>query len=183
MRTKSAADILLHPQRLAIARALARTELTTKQLAERLSDIPQATLYRHLTQLLEADIITVTAERKVRGTIERTYALGAKSVLSAEAFRTATREDHYRYFSTYVAGLLDQFGGYLAQPTVDLEADGVGYRDETLNLSDTELHEMLAELRGVISQRLDNELTDGRRPRTLSTIIMPTNHHTTGTHE
>ena len=41
---KDAAEVLLHPQRLAIARELSRGQLTTKELAARLSEIPQATL-------------------------------------------------------------------------------------------------------------------------------------------
>jgi len=173
-----AAEILLHPQRLAITRALTQSELTTKQLAERLSDIPQATLYRHLALLLDAGIISVVAERKVRGTQERTYGLGPKAVLTQEAFRTATPEDHYRYFATYVAGLLDHFGGYVRRPDIDLEADGVGYRDHVLNLTDGELRELLADIRAAIASRLDNAPAPGRVPRLLSTITLPIDHPT-----
>lgn len=172
-----AAEILLNPQRLAITRALTQSELTTKQLAERLSDIPQATLYRHLALLLEAGIISVVAERKVRGTQERTYGLGPSAVLTEEAFRDATPEDHYRYFTTYVAGLLDQFGAYTRRPGIDLGADGVGYRDHVLNLTDGELRELLAEIRGAIAARADNAPTPERTPRLLSTITIPLDHH------
>ncbi len=177
MRT-NAAEILLHPQRLAILRALAQSELTTKQLAERLSDIPQATLYRHVALMHGVGIISVVSERKVRGTQERTYGLGPAALLTQEALREATPEDHYRYFTTYVAGLLDQYGAYTRRPHLDLEADGVGYRDHVLNLTDGELRELLAEIRAAIAARLDNAPAPGRTPRLLSTITMPIDHPT-----
>ena len=179
MGTKSsAADVLLHPQRLAIIRALIGNELTTKQLAARVADIPQATLYRHLTALLEVGAITVVSERKVRGTPQRTYALGPKALLTNEAFEHATPEEHFRYFTTYVAGLLDEYGRYLERPHIDLEADGVGYRDIVLNLSDDEFRAFLADLRAVIAARAENPATPDRTPRMLSTVFIPVDRQT-----
>ena len=173
-----APDVLLHPQRLAIVRALAGVQLTTRELAERVSDIPQATLYRHLGLLLDAGIITVVSERKVRGTAERTYALGPQAILSQEAFEQAMPEDHFRYFATYIGGLLDEFGRYLQRPTVDLAKDGVGYREVVLNLTDDELRDLLTEIRAAIAARTDNDLTPDRTPRLLSTVTMPVDRKT-----
>jgi len=169
----SAAEVILHPQRLAIVRELAGSPLTTKQLAARLRDIPQATLYRHLSQLLEVGAIAVVSERKVRGTPERTYAVGPQAIISKEAFEHATKEDHFRFFTTYVAGLLDVYGRYLSRSEVDLEADGVSYRETVLNLTDDELRELLTELRAAIAARRDNPLTPERTPRLLSTVTIP----------
>ncbi len=168
-----AADVLLHPQRLAIVRALSGAQLTTKELAARVSDIPQATLYRHVALLLEAGIVSVVSERKVRGTPERTYALGPNAILTQEAFEQATPEDHFRYFTTYLAGLLDEFGRYLQRPDPDLQEDGVGYRELVLNLTDDEFRELLTELRAAIAARADHELTPDRTPRLISTVTVP----------
>lgn len=173
-----AADVMLHPQRLAIARALSGARLTTKELADRVSDIPQATLYRHLALLLDAGIVTVVSERKVRGTAERTYALGPQAILTREAFEQATPEDHFRYFATYVSGLLDEFGRYLQRPDPELEKDGVGYREHVLNLTDGELRDLLAEIRAAIARRVDNDPTADRRPRLISTVTMPVDRKT-----
>jgi len=174
MREKtSAADVLLHPQRLAIVRELAGEQLTTKQLAARLPEIPQATLYRHLGALLDAGIVVVVAERKVRGTPERTFALGEGAVITQDQLEHATGADHFRYFATWVAGLLDEFGRYTRRERIDVIADGVGYRDHVLHLTDEELRELLAEIRAAIAARAEHAPRPDRTARLLSTVTMP----------
>lgn len=50
------ADLLLHPVRMRIVQQLiAGDPQAILQLAQRLGDVPQATLYRHMKLLLEAD--------------------------------------------------------------------------------------------------------------------------------
>ncbi|WP_173923082.1 helix-turn-helix domain-containing protein [Agromyces sp. Marseille-P2726] len=168
------ADVLLQPQRIAILRALGSQSLTPKQLAEVLPTLPHATLYRHLAALHEAGIIAVVDERPVRGAIERTYSLAAGAgILGADDLATATRDDHFRYFATFVAGLLGEFGHYLERPEVDLLADGVGYRELVLNLTDDELRELLAELRAVLDAHRHHPRSTDRTPRLIGTITMP----------
>lgn len=48
---------------------------TAKQLSDTYSDIPPATLYRHLKKMLSDGIIKVVEETQIRGTVEKTYAL------------------------------------------------------------------------------------------------------------
>ncbi|MEE2060747.1 helix-turn-helix domain-containing protein [Rhodococcus artemisiae] len=74
----SIADVVLHPVRLRIIQQLGGRELTTAELRKELPDITQATLYRHVSALIDAEIVTVVDERRVRGTIERTLALGER---------------------------------------------------------------------------------------------------------
>ena len=44
---------------------------TAKQLADIYTDIPQATLYRHLKKMLSDGILQVVEETQVRGTVEK----------------------------------------------------------------------------------------------------------------
>jgi DNA-binding transcriptional ArsR family regulator len=70
------ADLILHPVRLRIVRAfLGGRSLTTSALAAELADVPAASLYRHVARLVDAGVLEVVAERRVRGTIERTFVL------------------------------------------------------------------------------------------------------------
>lgn len=171
----SQADALLHPVRMRLVQALAqRGPLTPQQLGEALPDVPQASLYRHLQRLVEAGLLTVVEERRVRGAKERTYALPPSgAVLGPEAFAHATREDHQRYFTTFVAGLLGDFARYLDQPSIDLLADGVGYRTMPLHLSDAELQAMLQALGEAMRPFLANRPSPERRTRQFSTVLMP----------
>ena len=176
MRAKAVArsEAILHPQRMAIIRSLASQPMTTAELAKQLPDIAQATLYRHLATLLAGGMVRVTDERRARGAVERTYALvDGTTILSAADLRDATPEDHYRYFAMFAAGLLGEFAKYVERPQIDLLADGVGYRELVLNLSNDELLEMLGELRAVLSARADNEPSAERTPRLIATVSMP----------
>jgi DNA-binding transcriptional ArsR family regulator len=168
------ADVLLHPQRMAILRELGSASRTAKQLAAALPSLPQATLYRHLNAMLDAGLIEVVEQTQVRGAVERTYAMArGAAILTAEDIANATREDHFRYFASFLAGLLGEFGHYLDRPEIDLVADGVGYREIVLNLTDAELLELLAEVRGALHARLDNPRTADRTPRLIGTVSMP----------
>lgn len=167
-------EVVLHPQRLRLIRALASGVLTTKQLAMLVPDIAQATLYRHLATLLDAGVIEVAAERPVRGVFERSYALvdGGAS-LSGDDLAGASRDDHFRYFSIFATGLIAQFGRYLERDSIELEADGVGYREGVLNLTDAEFAEFAASLRSLVRPLMKNEPGEGRTPRLLATVVLP----------
>jgi DNA-binding transcriptional ArsR family regulator len=168
------ADAILHPQRLAILRALGSGPRTAKELARALPDVPQATLYRHLGTLAAAGLVATVEERAVRGTLERTFALSGSGIVSAEEVAGASRDDLFRYFGTFLAGLLAEYARYLEKDDVDLAADGVGFREHVLRLSDDELPEFLAELRAVIARWSDRPPEPGRTPRLLATVTLPT---------
>ena len=174
MKSTARKDAVLNPRRMQIIRALANGAQTTKELQETLEEIPQATLYRHLGILLKTGIIDVVAERPVRGVIERSYALApGKAVLNADDLAGVSAEDHFRYFSMFAAGLLGGFSRYLERQHIDLQADGVGYREAVLNLSDREFRDMVAGLQSVLLPLLANKPSKRRKARLLATVLMP----------
>lgn len=174
------ADLLLHPVRLRIVQALLgdRT-LTTGELHAELPDVPVATLYRHVGVLADAGVLEVAAERRVRGSTERTYRLvvTAASVGPTEA-AAMTAEEHRRAFGTFVAALLADFDRWVdaaagvpggPQPA----RDGVGYRMAGLWLDDEEFAGLLADVGEVLRSRLGNEAGPGRRRRLVGTVFLP----------
>ncbi len=176
----ASADLLLHPVRLRVVQALlGDRELTTGDLHAELPDVPVATLYRHVGVLTEAGVLEVAAERRVRGSTERTYRL-VTSVASVGPEEAAgmTPEQHRRAFSTFVAALLADFdrwadAGALAPGGLDAARDGVGYRMTGLWLDDDEFAGLVADLRRVLQDRLGNEPGGERRRRLLGTVFLP----------
>src|SRR5690625_1405383 len=70
------ADILLHLVRMKIVRALmghSKEVLTPLEMAKIIQDVSQATLYRHIQKLADANIIHVLKEEKVRAVTEKYY--------------------------------------------------------------------------------------------------------------
>ncbi len=174
------ADLLLHPVRLRVVQAfLGDRTLTTGELRAELPDVPAATLYRHVGVLAEAGVLEVAAERRVRGSTERTYRLvvAAASVGPEEA-AAMTPEEHRRAFGTFVAALLADFDRWLDR-TADVPGgpdparDGVGYRVTGLWLDDEEFAGLLEDLREVLRARLALEPGGGRRRRLVGTVFLP----------
>ncbi|MCL6593274.1 MAG: helix-turn-helix domain-containing protein [Alicyclobacillus sp.] len=174
MTTK--ANLIFHPIRMRIIQCLARsTEMTAAQLAKALPDVPQASLYRHLTKLYKGGLLSVVAERQVRGGRERVYALANPSAgyLDGEEARTLSQEEHLRGFTTFLAKLLSDFERYISQPDVDLEMDGVGYRQFELCLSDAEFKALARELSQTVQRYTGRERAPDRKLRVFTIIVVP----------
>ena len=165
------ADLLLHPVRLRFVQAfLGDRALTTSQL----SDVPAASLYRHVARLVDAGVLAVAAERRVRGALERTYELRLDATAIGPGELSAmTVDEHRQAFVAFVAGLLGDFDRYLARGDVDFQRDGAGYRLGALWLDDAEYAELVAELNQVLLARLANGPRAGRRRRVIGSVLLP----------
>ena len=171
----ASADLLLHPVRLRIVKAfLGDRALTTSQLAAELDDVPAGSLYRHVALLTKAGILQVVAERRVRGTVERTYTLrlAAAQIQPGEA-RAMTFDEHAQAFMAYIAGLMGDFDRYLASSPADPVADGANYRVAAMWLSDGEFAEFLRDLVIAVTPRLANAPGPGRRRRMMYNVFLP----------
>jgi hypothetical protein len=168
------ADLLLHPVRLRIVQAfLGDRALTTSQLREELSDVPPASLYRQVARLVDAQVLQVVAERKVRGTVERTYVLRlAAAAISPDEVAAMSPDEHRQAFMGFVAGLLADADRYLRRPDVDPIRDKISYRLGGLWLDDAEYDELLQDLARVLVPRAANGPKPGRRRRILATVLL-----------
>jgi DNA-binding transcriptional ArsR family regulator len=171
----ASADLLLHPVRLRIVKAfLGDRALTTGQLAEELDDVPPGSLYRHVALLVKAGVLQVVAERRVRGAVERTYALRLFAArISPEEAKRMSPGEHAQAFMVYVAGMLADADRYLASDRLDPARDGADYRVGALWLSDGEFAELLRELSIVFQPRLGNAPAPGRTRRMVYTVFLP----------
>lgn len=168
------ADLLLHPVRLRIIKVfLGDRKLTTGQLVTELADVSAGSVYRHVGLLAKAGVLHVVAERRVRGVVERTYALRADAArLDADTVAAMTPEEHTQAFLAFVAGLLDDFDRYITGRPDPLRGDA-GYRVAGMWLNDAELAEFLQDLTAIALPRLKNQPGDGRRRRTLYSVLLP----------
>lgn len=171
----ASSEILLHPVRLRIVQTfLGDRALTTSQLAAELDDVPAASLYRHVALLAEAGVLRVAAERRVRGTIERTYTLAAAAAsISPTELAAMTPEEHSQAFLAFTAGLMADFDRYLASGTPDLVRDGVGYTLNAVWLTDAEFLEFARDLAMVYQPRLATAPGQGRTRRIVANVIIP----------
>jgi DNA-binding transcriptional ArsR family regulator len=168
-------DLLLHPVRLRIVQAfLGGRELTTAQLSAEMSDVPTTKLYRHITLLLDAEVLTVIGQRQVRGALERTFALRLeRTKIDPSDLQQLSRDDHLQAFATFVAGLLASYERYLQSGEPDLVRDGVSYSMNALWLSDAEYAEFLSDVVRVVAPRAEFGPAAGRSRRLVASAFMP----------
>jgi DNA-binding transcriptional ArsR family regulator len=181
---KTMLDLALHPVRMRIIMLLSGSKgLTPQQMSDGMSDIPQATLYRHINRLVQGGILMVVEERPVRGTLEKVYALNAEGNQhlgpddnGLEAFNRLSREEHLHYFTAFTMTLIDDFSRYLnhsPEGERNLAADGVGYHKLPLFLNDMEFVEFATAINQALAPFINLENTPERRKRVFATIMMP----------
>jgi hypothetical protein len=171
----TSAELLLHPVRLRIVQAfLGERALTTTALRAELPDVPPASLYRHVARLVDRGVLSVVAERRVRGALERTYILRAAAArIGADEVAKMTVDEHRQAFLAFVAGLIGDAERYLSRPDVDPLRDGASYNLAGLWLDDVELIEFARDLYTVVQPRLANGPRPGRTRRILATVLLP----------
>jgi DNA-binding transcriptional ArsR family regulator len=171
----ASADLLLHPVRLRIVKAfLGDRALTVKQLAAEMSDVPSGSIYRHVTRLTDAAVLHVVAERRVRATTERTYALRMYAAqMQPDEIAAMTLDEHVNAFLAYIAGLLGDFDRYIASEPEHPGEDGAGYKVAAMWLTDAELTDYLREFTAITQPKLANAPDGERRRRMLYTVLLP----------
>lgn len=169
------ADLLLHPVRMRILQALYDADpLTTGQLRDRLPDIAPATMYRHIAVLAEAGVLEVVDEKRVRGTVERSYRVSQEQAVVDPAARASmTREEHLRAFTTFAASLMADFDRYFANGEADPSADGVVYRQAAVWLTKEEWAAMIEEIEHAVVSRVGNSRDGGRMRHVVSLVDVP----------
>lgn len=178
MTDLSKADLIIHPVRLRILQTLLGEELTTQQIAQRLPDVPESTLYRHLRLLLDGGLLDVAQAHLVHGIQEKVYTLAEVPRLGPDEIGSLPVEEHFRFFTTYVLVLLQEFAGFLNsiaddEGLVNLDGEYAGFHDVSFYASADELEQLQAALEEAILPLLNNQPAADRRRYRLATVAHP----------
>lgn len=159
---------MLNPVRLRIIQELAAVEsLTANELCSKLPDVPRTSMYRHIHLLIEAGILRVASERKIRGSLERSLVLDVGKLRSGNTLENAT--------GNALMFLMNRFAGfqrYFSGKKPDPGRDRIFLNNTILMMDDGEFDRFLAELRELLV-RYSFEAGGARRPRDISIISSP----------
>lgn len=167
-------ELLLHPVRLRIILAVAGREVTARQLAAELPDIPQASLYRNLSTLTAAGILAVVQERRVHNTLEKTYALPEESLLlTIEDLKRAQPEDYIRLFTQFLGMLLGYYVRYIQQGQVDFARDIVVFQMLPVYLNAAETVSLGQTINAALLPYVNNAPAPDRQRFILGLMALP----------
>lgn len=167
--------IMVHPVRLRILAEFAGRTLTTGDLVIALSDIPQATLYRHVAMLRDAGILEVVSETASRGAVERTLRVAAgRARLEPEDLAGYPAAEHARLFSIFAAALVDTMADALSRAEPDeLMASGLSYQRAVIHLDRDELNEARRRMAEVVDDLIARPPAPHRTAYTLGSVVIP----------
>lgn len=171
------ADLILHPVRFRILETLIGESLTTQVIAERLPDVPKSSIYRHVKQLLENDMIAIDETHPVRGVLEKTYRLNQPIRLSVEDMAGMSPEEHIQYFRTYVMTLVQGFGNFVHSAAIDDKVDmathRAGYSEGFVFGTTEELDQVFAGINQALMSLGSNPPGEGRHKHKFAFITHP----------
>lgn len=165
---KDVYDIMLNATRMRIVQALAsRESMTANELCEVINDVPRTTLYRHIKILVEANILTIVEERKIRGSYERTLALNIK-----ELSKPKDSEDIPQQAFSFLMSIYSKFEKYFCKNTSVSGNNKIFFNNTVMMMNNEEFNEFLSELQKLLV-KYHYEVADGRKPRDISIISAP----------
>jgi DNA-binding transcriptional ArsR family regulator len=165
---KNLMEVIMNPTRQRIIQYLmAHGQGSTGEMLKELQDIPPASLYRHVKLLLDAGLIEVEKEERIRGAVEKTYRL--KQQTGSEM----KNQDIGAMFQTGLISLMTSFQKYFAKEGNDPVKDMLTFSNSTLMMTDEEFLDFLMKLNKVFSEAIQYKPGSGRKPRRLTVISSP----------
>ena len=145
-----------------------KQNVTATELCEKINDVPRTTLYRHINVLLDSEILSVVAEKKIRGSVERTFALNNGKLSEINSLEYASQNILGFLLKKYA-----ELQNYLDGKNPDPAKDRIFMSNSVMMLNDEEFDRFLSELCELF-ERYEFEFADGRKARTISIISSPT---------
>ena len=161
------AEVVMNPVRQRIFQYFLLHETgTVKGLKKALSDVPNASLYRHIKILVDHSILMVMGENRIRGTVESVYQLN-KNALAAE-------DERGNAVQMSLLGICASFARYFARDNVDPKKDMLLLTNCTLLLTDEEFSSFLSEINEIALKYMKAEVTESSKTRQITLISAPT---------
>lgn len=165
---KSIIELMMNPVKLRIVQYLLIHETgTVGEIRGELTDVPPASLYRHIKALSEAGCLAVAEERRVRGTVEKVYCL-EKNPMGEPG-----KDEIKGAFISGLLSLITSFQQYFDRPDCDPQGDMLALSTSALLLSDEEFIDFQQKLGEVFNQVIFNTPAPGRKTRRLTLISSP----------
>lgn len=160
------AEVFMNPVRQRIIQYLLVHEKgTVKEMKKVLSDIPNASLYRHIKILNDHKILVVAEENKIRGTVENVYQLNRAALEVDDESGTAVQMS--------LLNLCAAFAKYFSSGHANPRKDLLMLTCCTLTLNDEDFIKFLTELNEVATKYMAKPVTEKSVSRQITLVSSP----------
>ena len=160
------AEVVMNPVRQRIFQYFLLNETgTVKEVKNALSDVPSASLYRHMKILADSSILVVVGENRIRGTVESVYKLN-KDAMAAE-------DEDGNGVQMALLGLCASFAKYFSTGSADPKKDMLLFTNCTLMLTDEEFMGFLSEINEIGLKYMKVKPTADSKTRRITLISSP----------
>lgn len=161
-------EVMLNPIRMRIVQvAAARGNISASDICEKMPDVPRTTIYRHIKILIDKGILTVVAENKIRGSLERILSLNINEISKHNTLTNAAQFAFAFFMQQYA-----KFERYFNSESPNPAADRIFLNNTVLMLSDEEFDIFLKDLQQLF-QKYSFEYDKNRKARDISIISAP----------
>ena len=162
------AEIVMNPVRQRIFQYFLLHETgTVKDVRKALSDVPSASLYRHVKILADSSILMVVGENRIRGTVESVYQLNKDAMTTEDESGNAVQMS--------LLSICASFAKYFAGEDANPKRDMLLFTNCTLLLTDEEFSGFLSEINEVAVKYMKKEAVEGSKTRQITLISAPPN--------
>ena len=160
------AEIVMNPVRQRIFQYLLVHETgTVKDIRKALTDIPSASLYRHMKILTDNAVLTVVGENRIRGTVESIYQLNKSALEINDADGAGVQ--------MALLSICASFAKYFAGGHADPRKDMLMLTTCTLTLTDEDFMSFLSEINRLALKYMDIEVRKDSKTRQVTLISVP----------
>ena len=160
------AEVFMNPVRQRIIQYLLVHEKgTVKEMKKVLSDIPNASLYRHIKILNDHKILVVAEENKIRGTVENVYQLNRAALEVDDESGTAVQMS--------LLNLCAAFAKYFSSGHANPRKDLLMLTCCTLTLNDEDFIKFLTELNEIATKYMAKPVTEKSVSRQITLVSSP----------
>lgn len=138
---------------------------TVKEMKKKLSDIPNASLYRHIKVLTDYSVITVVEENRIRGTVESVYQINKEALEVDDAEGAGIQ--------MALLSICSAFAKYFSSGQANPREDMYMMTSCTLTLTDDEFKSFLGELNEVAKKYMTKPVTEESTSRQISLVSSP----------
>jgi len=150
-------------------------QITAKELAQIVSQLPQATLYRYLNKMVRDGLIKVVAENQIRNVKEKVYGMA----IDFEAENKKIIEDtsgatYLALFQIFTNGLHEDFKKHISEGNSGIKRKfAYAFGALPITVTDEEALELHKKIEELLQPYHDNPLTEDRYLRNFALVITP----------